>query len=111
MNSVQFLGAIEIGLIFGLIGIGVYLSFRVLDFPDLTVDGSFVLGGAVVITLVVEGVNPWLATLIAMFAGSIAGLMTAWLNVRWKILHLLAGILTMICLYSVNLRIMGRPNI
>lgn len=111
MNSVQFFGAIEMGLIFGLIGIGVYLSFRVLDFPDLTVDGSFPLGAAVAAILIVEGLNPWLATFIAMLAGSLAGLITAWLNVRWKILHLLASILTMTALYSVNLRVMGRPNI
>lgn len=111
MNSVQFLGAIELGLIFGLIGIGVYLSFRVLDFPDLTVNGTFVLGGAVASVLIVEGADPWLSTFVAMFAGSLAGLVTAWLNIRWKILHLLAGLLTMVGLYSVNLRIMGRPNI
>ncbi|HEX6093053.1 MAG TPA: ABC transporter permease, partial [Dongiaceae bacterium] len=66
MSLIQFLGAIEIGLVFGLVGLGVFLSFRVLNFPDLTVDGSFPLGAAVCATLIVNGVNPWLATLAAM---------------------------------------------
>ena len=111
MSIVALLGAIETGLLYALIGLGVYLSFRVLDFPDLTVDGSFPLGGAVAATLIVQGVNPFLATMIAFFAGALAGLVTAWLNVQLKILHLLASILTMISLYSINLRIMGKPNI
>ena len=111
MSLIQFLGAIEIGLVFGLVGLGVFLSFRILNFPDLTVDGSFPLGAAVCATLIVNGVNPWLATLAAMLAGSCAGLVTALLNLRFKILHLLASILTMIALYSINLRIMGKPNV
>ena len=111
MSLIQFLGAIEIGLVFGLVGLGVFLSFRVLNFPDLTVDGSFPLGAAVCATLIVNGVNPWFATLAAMLAGSCAGLVTALLNLRFKILHLLASILTMIALYSINLRIMGKPNV
>ncbi len=111
MNLVAFSGAIELGLLYGLVGFGVYLSFRVLNFPDLTVDGSFPLGGAVVATLIVRGVNPGLATVIAMVAGAIAGLCTAWLTVQLKILNLLASILTMIALYSINLRVMGQPNI
>jgi putative ABC transport system permease protein len=111
MSLIQFLGAIEIGLVFGLVGLGVFLSFRVLNFPDLTVDGSFPLGAAVCATLIVNGVNPWLATLAAIIAGSCAGLVTALLNLRFRILHLLASILTMIALYSINLRIMGKPNV
>lgn len=111
MSLIQFLGAIEIGLVFGLVGLGVFLSFRVLNFPDLTVDGSFPLGAAVCATMIVNGVNPWLATLAAMIAGSCAGLVTALLNLRFNILHLLASILTMIALYSINLRIMGKPNV
>ena len=111
MSLIQFLGAIEIGLVFGLVGLGVFLSFRVLNFPDLTVDGSFPLGAAVCATLIVNGINPWFATLAAMLAGSCAGLVTALLNLRFKILHLLASILTMIALYSINLRIMGKPNV
>ncbi len=111
MSSIQFLGAIELGLIYGLVAAGVYLSFRVLDFPDLTADGSFPLGAAIASTLIIYGTTPWLATATAMVGGALAGSLTAWLNTRWKILHLLAGILTMTALYSINLRIMGRPNI
>lgn len=111
MNFLQFLGSVELGLIFALVALGVYLSFRVLDFPDLTADGSFPMGAAVAATMIVSGVNPWLATITAFFAGSLAGLFTAYLNVRFQILSLLASILTMTALYSINLRIMGRPNI
>jgi len=111
MNIVAFLGAIEIGLVFGLVALGVFLSFRVLSFPDLTVDGSFPLGAAVTATLIVSGIDPYLATGIAMLAGAFAGLLTAFLNLRFGILHLLASILTMIALYSINLRIMGKPNV
>nr|WP_207160360.1 ABC transporter permease [Rhodospirillum rubrum] len=98
-------------MIFGLVALGVFLSFRILDFPDLTVDGSFPLGGAVSATLIVSGWDPFLATAIAIVAGAMAGAVTALLNVKLRILHLLASILTMIALYSVNLRIMGRPNV
>ncbi|WP_250658543.1 ABC transporter permease [Alkalimarinus coralli] len=111
MSQIAFLGAIETGLIFALVAFGVFLSFRILDFPDLTVDGSFPLGAAVSATMIVSGVNPWLATAAAVFAGGIAGVITAWMNVRLQILNLLASILTMIALYSINLRIMGKPNI
>lgn len=111
MSFVAFLGAIETGLLYGFLSLGVYLSFRVLKFPDLTVDGSFPLGAAVVATLITQGVNPWLATAAAMVAGALAGLCTASLSVRFNILNLLASILTMIALYSINLRIMGRPNV
>jgi len=111
MNIVAFLGAIEIGLVFGLVALGVFLSFRVLNFPDLTVDGSFPLGAAVTAALIVGGVDPFLATLTAIAAGALAGTVTAALNLRFGILHLLASILTMIALYSINLRIMGKPNV
>jgi putative ABC transport system permease protein len=100
-----------LGLVFAFVAIGVYLAFRVLDFPDLTVDGSFPLGAAVTGVLILAGMNAWLAAAIAMVAGAAAGLVTATLNVRFKILNLLASILTMIALFSVNLRVMGRPNI
>lgn len=111
MSQIAFLGAIEVGLLFALVALGVYLSFRVLQFPDLTVDGSFPLGAAVCAAMIVTGYNPYVASLMAAIAGAMAGVVTAWLNVRLKILHLLASILTMIALYSVNLRIMGRPNV
>ncbi len=111
MSQVAFLGALELGLVYGLVALGVCLSFRILNFPDLTVDGSFPLGAAVAASGIVAGLNPYLATALALLAGGLAGLVTALLNVRFKILHLLASILTMIALFSINLRIMGRPNI
>jgi putative ABC transport system permease protein len=111
MSQIAFLGALELGLIYGLVALGVFLSFRVLSFPDLTVDGSFPLGAAVAASAIVAGLDPYLGTLMALLAGALAGLVTAILNVRFGILHLLASILTMIALFSINLRIMGRPNI
>ena len=111
LSEIAFYGAIETGLIYGLVAFGIYISFRVLDFPDLTVDGSFPLGAAVAAVLIIEGWNPWLATGSAVLAGMAAGAVTAILNVKLKILNLLASILTMIALYSINLRVMGRPNI
>ncbi|OJV47537.1 MAG: ABC transporter permease [Alphaproteobacteria bacterium 43-37] len=111
MNTIQFFGAFELGLIYGLVALGVYLSFRVLDFPDLTVDGSFPLGAAISGILIVSGYPPLIATLAAVVGGLMAGVITGWLTLRWKILNLLASILTMTALYSVNLRIMGRPNL
>ena len=111
MSLFSLLGAVEIGLIFSLVALGVFISFRLLRFPDLTVDGSFPLGGAVCAILISTGTNPWLATLAATAAGAAAGLVTGWLNVRLKIMDLLASILMMIALYSVNLRIMGGPNV
>ncbi|ESJ22482.1 MULTISPECIES: ABC transporter permease [Cupriavidus] len=111
MSLFSLLGALEIGLIFSLVALGVLISFRILNFPDLTVDGSFPLGGAVAATLIAMGQDPFLATALAIVAGAIAGLITGWLNVRLKIMDLLASILMMIALYSINLRIMGRPNV
>lgn len=112
MNLIQFTGALELGLIYALIGMGTYLSFRVLQFPDMTVDGSYVLGAAVYASLAVNDFHPVVATLCAMGTGATAGLLTAWMATRLKMLNLLAGILTMTALYSVNLRVMGgKPNI
>ena len=111
MSLIASLGAIEIGLIFGLVALGVYLSFRVINFPDLTVDGSFPLGGAVAAALIVAGIDPFAATAAAIVAGAAAGALTAWLNVRLRIMQLLASILVMIALYSINLRVMGKPNV
>ena len=104
-------GTIEQGLIFGLLALGVYLPFRILDFPDLTVEGSFPLGGSVAAVLIINGANPFLATLIALCAGLLAGMLTGVINTKLKITGLLSGILTMTSLYSINLRIMGRSNI
>jgi len=98
------------GLAYGFVAMGVYLTFRVLGFPDLTVDGSFPLGGAVAAVLIVNGVNPWLATLAALAAGLIAGTATSLLNTKLRISALLSGILMMVALYSINLMIMGKAN-
>src|SRR3954452_10097729 len=107
MSMVALLGAAELGLVYALVALGVFLSFRVLDFPDLTVDGSFPLGAAVAATLILAGCNPWGATAIAMLAGAVSGIVTAGLNVRFKILQLLATILTMTPPLSANLPVMG----
>lgn len=111
LNWIQFTGAVELGFIYGLVTIGIYLSFRTLQFPDLTVDGSFPLGAAVAATCIAAGANPYVGTLAAILAGTCAGMVTAWLSTHLRMLNLLAGILSMMALYSVNLRIMGRPNI
>ncbi|RZI46553.1 ABC transporter permease [Candidatus Finniella inopinata] len=111
MNLFQFVGTVELGLIYSLVAVGVFLSFKTLNFPDMTVDGSFPLGAAVCASLITHGVHPGLATLSAILAGSLAGWVTAWLSTHLRILNLLASILTMTALYSLNLRIMGKPNI
>ena len=111
MSMIAFFGALESVLIYALMALGVLISFRILDFPDLTADGSFPLGGAVAALAIVSGVNPWMACILGMFAGAAAGTVTALLNVKLGILHLLSGILVMTALYSLNLRIMGAPNL
>jgi len=105
------LHSVEEGLLFGILALGVYISFRVLSFPDLSVDGSYPLGAAVAGVMIFRGVNPFLTLPVAVLAGALAGLLTGFLHTKLKIAPLLAGILTMICLYSINLRVMGRPNI
>ncbi|MDZ3744485.1 ABC transporter permease [Pseudoglutamicibacter cumminsii] len=97
----------ELGLIYGIAALGVYLTFRVLGFPDLTVDGSFTTGGATAAAAIVAGVPPWLAMLMAFGAGAIAGSLTGILHTKGKIDGLLASIIMMIALYSINLHIMG----
>lgn len=108
---IAIFGSIESGIIYAIMALGVYLSFRILDFPDLTVDGSFVTGAAVTAVLIVNGVNPFLATIVALLAGFIAGCITGLLHTKGKINALLSGILMMIALYSINLRIMGKSNV
>lgn len=111
MSLYELLGTLETGFVFGLVALGAYLTFRILDFPDLTVEGSFPLGAAVCASLIVAlGVDPWIATGAGAVAGFVAGWSTAYLNVRFRILHILAGILIAISLYSINLRIMSGPN-
>ena len=109
LNILQ--GTIEQGLVFGLLAMGVYLTFRILDFPDLTVEGSFPLGASVTAVFIINGTNPFLATFFAFIAGIMAGMITGIINTKLKIAGLLAGILTMTSLYSINLRVMGRSNI
>jgi len=111
VSAYAFWGAVEVGLAFSLVALAVFLSFRVLRFPDLTVDGSFPLGAAVCATLISQGWDPFAATAMALLAGGLAGALTGWLNVGLRIMDLLAGILVMIALYSINLRVMGRPNV
>ncbi len=104
-------GAVESGLMYAIMALGVYLSFRILDFPDLTVDGSFVTGGAVAAVSIMNGISPIIATLLGAIAGFIAGVCTGLLHTKGKINPLLSGILMMIALYSINLRIMGSSQI
>ena len=105
-------GAASQGIIWGIMTLGVYITFKVLDFPDLTVDGSFALGGAVSAILISNGMNPFITLFFSFLAGSLAGLVTGVLNTKLQIPGILAGILTMIALYSINIRVMGgRPNI
>lgn len=103
--------AIELGLIYALVALGVYLTFRILNFPDLTVDGSFTSGAATAAILITNGVDPFLASGAAFLVGTVAGLITGLLHTKGNINGLLAGILTMIGLYSINLRIMGGANV
>jgi len=105
LNSVP--GAVSQGIIWGIMGIGVYITFRIMDIADLTVDGSFATGGAVCVMLIRAGVSPWIAIVCAMAAGALAGLMTALLHTKCNIPAILSGILTQLSLYSINLRIMG----
>ncbi len=102
--------SISEGLVFGFVTIGVFLTFRVLAFPDLTVDGSFVVGGSIAAVMIFAGCNPFLATIAAFMGGLITGSITGLLNTKLRLSALLAGILMMVGLYSVNLLIMGRPN-
>jgi len=102
---------IEQGIIIGITGIGVFLTFRILDMPDLTVEGSFGLGGAVTVGLIILGLNPIMALLIAMILGGLAGLITGLIFRKLKVHVLLAGILVMTMLYSINIRVMQGPNL
>lgn len=106
-----FIGILEEGLIYAILALGVLITYRVLDFPDLTVDSSFPLGAAVTAILTVKGVNPALTLLAAMLAGAAAGLVTGLIHVKCRVRDLLSGIITMTGLYSINLRIAGRANL
>lgn len=103
-------GSISQGLIWGIMAIGVYITYRILDVADLTVDGSFATGGAVAVMLILNGWNLWLAVLMAFVAGLVAGAITGLLHTLMGIPPILAGILTQLSLYSINLKIMGKAN-
>ncbi|MBP7507483.1 MAG: ABC transporter permease [Prolixibacteraceae bacterium] len=105
------IGSVTIGLILALLSLGIFISFRIFDFPDITAEGSFTFGAATGASLIVAGVNPLLASSIAFFAGMAAGAVTGIIHTRFKINPLLAGILVMTALYSVNLHVMGKSNI
>lgn len=112
MSMNELLMSLDLGLIYGIIAIGIYLSFRILNFTDLTCDGSFVLGSATSAILIKLGFSPFFAIMMSCLTGSLAGLGTAFLNLRFKISDLLSGILVAFMLYSLNLRIMGgQPNL
>lgn len=111
MTAGSFLGALELGLLFAFMALGVYMTFRILDFPDLTVDGSYTTGGAIAAVSITNGISPWLAVLLALAGGMAAGLLTGLLHTKGKINGLLSGILMMIALHSINLRILGKPNL
>lgn len=111
MSLLASLGALELGLIYSLVALGVFISFRILRFPDLTVDGTFATGGAVAALMISQGYEPFMVSLCAALAGAVAGSITGWLNTKLGIMDLLASILMMTALYSINLRIMGGPNI
>lgn len=103
-------GSISQGLVWGIMAIGIYITYRILDVADLTVDGSFATGGAVAVVLILNGWNLWLAMLVAFIAGLIAGAITGLLHTLMGIPPILAGILTQLSLYSINLKIMGKAN-
>lgn len=104
------IGILEQGLIYGIMAMGVYITYTILDFPDLSVDGTFPLGIAICFIMVNKGLNPWLALIAAFAAGALAGMFTGILNVKLKIRNLLCGILTMTALYSVNYGIVGKAS-
>lgn len=105
------ISVLEQGLIFAIGALGVYITYTILDFPDLSVDGTFSLGAAITASLIIKGANPFISLGLAFVGGAIGGLVTGILHVKFKITNLLSGILVMIGLYSINLRIMGKANV
>lgn len=102
---------IEQGLIYGILALGVYITYKILDFPDLTVDGSFPLGGAVTACLIIRGMNPYLTLVIAFLAGALAGICTGLIHVKFKVRDLLSGIIMMTALWTINLSVAGTSNV
>jgi putative ABC transport system permease protein len=107
----MLISTITEGLIFSIMVLGIYISYKILDFPDLTVDGSFALGAAVISSSLISGIPLGISLILTVFAGSLAGLCTGYIHTKFEITNLLSGILVMIGLYSINLRIMGRANV
>ena len=106
-----FITIIEQGLIYGILALGVYITYKILDFPDLTTDGSFPLGAAVTAALITRGVNPYLTLPIAFAAGALAGVCTGLIHVKGRVRDLLSGIIMMTALWTINLRIAGTSNV
>lgn len=105
------LGVLEEGLVYALMALGVYITYKILDFPDLSVDGTFPLGAAVTVRLMIAGVHPVLCMLVAVAVGVLAGMVTGLIHVKFRVRDLLSGIIVMTALYSINLRIAGRANV
>jgi putative ABC transport system permease protein len=105
------LGVFEEGLVYAIMALGVYITYKILDFPDLSVDGTFPLGGAITVTLILAGVDPYLTLLAAFAVGAVAGCITGFIHVKLKVRDLLSGIIVMTALYSVNLRVAGKSNV
>ena len=111
MSFALIAGFLEQGFIFALMALGVYITYKILDFPDLSVDGTFPLGAAITAKLIISGWNPWLTLLVAIAAGAAAGVVTGLIHVKLGVKDLLSGIITMTGLYSINLLIAGTPNL
>ncbi|PJJ28553.1 ABC transporter permease [Lacrimispora celerecrescens] len=105
------LGVLEEGLVYAIMALGVYITYKILDFPDLSVDGTFPLGGAITVTMILAGINPAATLLIAFAVGALAGCITGFIHVKLKVRDLLSGIIVMTALYSVNLRVAGKSNV
>ncbi len=105
------LGVLEEGLVYSIMAMGVYITYKILDFPDLSVDGTFPLGAAITVIMILAGVNPLLTLLISFLTGALAGILTGLIHVKLKVRDLLSGIIMMTALYSINLRIAGRANV
>lgn len=104
------IGTLEQGFMYGILALGVYISYSILNFPDMTTEGSYPLGAAITAFLILKNVNPWIACIVAFMSGILAGLLTGIIHVKLRVLNLLAGILTMTALYSINIRVAGRSN-
>ncbi|WP_313186349.1 ABC transporter permease [Lacrimispora sp.] len=105
------LGVLEEGLVYAIMALGVYITYKILDFPDLSVDGTFPLGGAITVTMILAGINPVATLFIAFAVGALAGCITGFIHVKLKVRDLLSGIIVMTALYSVNLRVAGKSNV